>query len=510
MTQVIETDFAIVGSGAGGSVLAYYLARASERVLLLERGRRVEPDDMHGDELDSVVKLFKDAGAQTNLTADMFIIQGRCVGGSTVLTNGACFYLPEDCREDWANRGFDLPADALRRSFARTGSVLNVAPLDERCFNPGAERLRRGMQAVGLKPQPFLKNFAHCVGCGYCNMGCRYGQKLDASRTWIPMAEAHGCHVRPRSQAYRLRVERGAVRELSCRDLETGAWFTVRAKRYVLAAGSVASPELLLRSGIAKGRAGRGMSFNVGATTVAEYDEPIEAWRGDNLCVFSMHDEFTVEQLHNPPMTFALSMPGWYDRHHRDLQRYAYLSSAGVLIPTGNYGRVRLSPLWRVSRRFDHAEVEFTMSDDDMALARKGWKLMAEVFLASGAKRVVPPTMRYLELTDRSQLHRIDEALRWQRDIHGFGSAHPFGGCNAGDEPHSTCDGSFRVRGVDNLFVCDASVFPSSIRVNPQWTIMSVADYAARAIGDVSVPDVIEEGPAYELRRQRGTTEVAR
>jgi len=117
----IETDFLVIGSGAGGSVVAYHLARAGKRTTILERGRWVRPEDMDADEFRSLALLYKDGGGQTNTEGDMFLLQGECVGGSTVLTNGVCFRMPEEARRDFANRGFEFPAADLDASFRRVG-----------------------------------------------------------------------------------------------------------------------------------------------------------------------------------------------------------------------------------------------------------------------------------------------------------------------------------------------------------------------------------------------------
>jgi choline dehydrogenase-like flavoprotein len=191
-----------------------------------------------------VSRLYKDGGSQTNTDADMFLLQGQCVGGSTVLTNAVCFRLPEDIRTSFANHGFELGRADLHRAFDRVESVLNVHELEEELYNPASHRMIDGMNALGIRPGRFRKAMLHCIGCGYCNMGCRYGRKLDASMTWIPMAERRGAEVLAETEAVKIEMKGEQVRAVVCKDLRTGRHFRIRANRYVLAGGAINTPEL--------------------------------------------------------------------------------------------------------------------------------------------------------------------------------------------------------------------------------------------------------------------------
>lgn len=504
MSHDREADVLVIGSGAGGSVVAYHLARAGQRVLMLERGRHVRPADMSDNELDMVSRLYKDGGSQTNTDADMFVLQGQCVGGSTVLTNAVCFRLPEDIRASFASTGFELPRASLHRAFDRVESVLNVHELEDALYNPASFRMIEGMARLGLRPGRFRKAMLNCIGCGYCNMGCRFGRKLDASMTWVPMAQRHGAEVLAETEAVRIETRGEQVTAVVCRNVATGRTFRVRARRYVLCGGAINTPELLLKSGIARGRAGKRTSFNAGAILFAEYDEPVDAYDGDQMCVHHLTTSYAIEQVHNPPLSFALTLPGWFDRHHSDLQRYRHLTSAGVLVPTQPVGEVLLGLGRKVIRPlFDHADFRFKLPQEDLHVLKQGLKQLARIFLASGARRVITPAHRYTEITGPDEVDLIDKVITSQRDIVGFGSSHPQGGACAGDDPRrDVVAPDFHVHGLQNLFVADASLFPRSVRVNPMLSIMAVADLAAQSIGGITPPETIDEGPAYEARRR--------
>jgi choline dehydrogenase-like flavoprotein len=179
-----------------------------------------------------------------------------------------------------------------------------------------------------------------------------------------------------------------------------------------------------------------------------------------------------------------------------------------VLVASQSVGRVFLGLGRRLFRPlFDHAEVEFGLPKEDLANLREGIKQLARIYFAAGATRVLLPTHEEWILDSPSKVGLVDAAVRSHADLTNFGSSHPQGGACITDEArHATAGRGFRVRGYENLFVCDASVFPSSVRVNPQIAIMAVAEIAARAVGGISLPAAIEEGPAHEARARRAAS----
>lgn len=188
MTAERRTDVAIVGSGAGGSVVAYHLAAAGAAVTVLERGPWVRPRDMSHDEPAMIARLYKDGGAQTNNEADMFVLQGQCVGGSTVLTNAVCFRMPEDVRRAFAGHGFVLSPDRLAAAYRRVETVLNVGPLPVDVHNPMTEAIARGLRAIGR----FARRRRTSSRCRRCGIAPRWspcwsiaGTRRSASRRQV-------------------------------------------------------------------------------------------------------------------------------------------------------------------------------------------------------------------------------------------------------------------------------------------------------------------------------------
>jgi choline dehydrogenase-like flavoprotein len=175
-------------------------------------------------------------------------------------------------------------------------------------------------------------------------------------------------------------------------------------------------------------------------------------------------------------MSMALTTPGWFDQHSALMRRGHRLGYAGVLVATEPVGRVVHS------HAFGHEEVHFRLPARDLATLQRGIARVAEVLFEAGAEQVILPTHQLTSLRSARECERVAAAVRDTRDF-SLGSAHPQGGNPWSMDPAlGVVDDGFAVHGFDNLFVCDASVFPSGIGVNPIETILALSKHAARQI----------------------------
>jgi choline dehydrogenase-like flavoprotein len=325
---------------------------------------------------------------------------------------------------------------------------------------------------------------------------------MHSGETWVPMARRHGARLRPSTEVLTIETAGSRATGILALDLDSGERLRVRADRVIVSAGAINSSGLLQRSGIdGGGTVGRWVSFNVGALCFAEFPEPLDAFDGDQMCVWADgRPDFVLEQLHNPPVSFALTLPLWYREHYDQLDRYAYMTSLGALVPTAPHGRI-----WHPRTSLWHEEIRFQATREELARMRNGIEAAARAFLAAGAVRVFPPCVDTLVIESEGDLAKLAGRFRKQKQLTGFGSSHPHGGCRMGvNRSTSVVDPGFRVWGFENLHVCDASVFPTSLRVNPQVPIMATADLAAGALLDETLPEIVDEGPVAEGRRRLG------
>ena len=484
LPRTLETDVVIVGSGAGGSVLAHRLAAAGKRVVVLERGRHIEPKDFSEDEVRQITTLYADGALQQAQNFAFTILQGSCVGGTTVVNNAVCFDLPAHVLHAWNAGGAGLDERRLSESFARLRTELRIHRQNDAHIYAGAQRFVDGVEAMDLRGQGYDidlvdANVHACPGSGYCNIGCPVGSKLSMLDTLLPDGQRRfGGKLRIVAECTATKVRDtadGAVVEC---ELWGGGKLTVTAGKAVVAAGPVASSWLLMQSKLGGPRAGKGLSFNMGSPITADFAEPQHSYDGLQITHYvrpPAGSGFMLETWFNPVVSQALNMPGWLEDHARNMRRYDHLAAAGALIGTTATGEVRRAIT-------GGPDIRFTPERSDMERLIGALELTAEIYLRAGATRVMPNTFRYHEFTEVEQLAELRRYVKDGTDL-GIGTGHPQGGNALGEDPASSVVGpDFRVHGTRHVYACDASVFPSSVTVNPQLTVMALADYAAPSV----------------------------
>ena len=464
-------DTLVIGSGAAGGILAYRLAESGRSVLVLERGPHVDPRQFTDDEVAQYLRLYNEGALQLAEDFGLQVLQGMCVGGGTTINNALCLQPPELVLEVWEQRGVDR--EALKAAIEDVRGWFDVTEIRERTTTEAARLFKAAGERLGL-PGTFEVMDANisgaCLGTGYCNIGCAYGAKLTTLDMVLPTAQQRfGLELL--ADAHVEQIESEGRRAVQAVGRHRGERFAVAADEIVIAAGAIGSSALLQRSGIGGDAVGRGLHFNINSPITADFPKPIDSFAGIQMSHAYRSPEsvprYLVETWFNPPATQALAMPGWFDRHFENMRRYRHMACAGVLVGTTTPGRVK------------DGQIEYTASLEDRASVLEGLQVAGRIWLEAGAERVMPATFAWQEYRDPEALAELPGRIRESGDLL-LTSAHPQGGNAIGE----VVDENFRVRGWESLYVCDASVFPSSVHVNPQLAVMGMAQYAAQRIVD--------------------------
>jgi choline dehydrogenase-like flavoprotein len=480
-------DVCVVGSGAAGSVVAWHAAASGRQVVVVEEGPYFPPSRISHNEAEMAASLYRRGGVQPTRGFEVNVLQGRCVGGSTTINNGICFRIGDesllksphrDVAALWRERGATLNEARLERSFERVSARMRVHELDPSVVGRNAALLLDGWEKwTPKKGKPpgragyFKTNFVDCLGCGMCNYGCSYGRRISANEAFLAEAVELGARLVPNCEA--LALERGSgVVGVKCNL--AGRPFLVRARTVIVAGGAIASSAFLLRSGIRR-NVGRGLSFNVAARVFARFPHDVDAF--DEVPMGSFVDLGThmLESIFYPPVGAGVAMPGWFGAHFDRMSTYRRMAAGAVLVGTQGRGTMRLR---RFPGRPRRVAVTANLEKHDLDRLVEGVRALAQIYLAAGAEVVFPSIRCDLALRSTSDVDRVNRALvKFPRDLM-LTSAHPQGGNAMSDDPASgVVDGTFRVHGVPNVWVCDASVFPASLGFNPQLTVMALADY---------------------------------
>jgi len=191
-----DVDVVIVGSGGGGAPAAFELARAGFDVLVLEAGPHVQPDGFSQRPLDSVRRVYVDKGGQETKDGSVLILQGSCVGGSTVVNGEVCFRIPDEVLTEWT-RDFGIEGvdpDTMAPLFAEVEERIHATEADGEHLDSSILTMP-GMVKLGLNPKPVKRNVKGCRGCNYCFFGCTYGCKQSMDQSYLPQAMAEGAKV---------------------------------------------------------------------------------------------------------------------------------------------------------------------------------------------------------------------------------------------------------------------------------------------------------------------------
>jgi choline dehydrogenase-like flavoprotein len=479
-----EYDVVIIGSGAAGSVMAYQTIRNNPgaRVAVLEKGRRVHPQSFTHDTLDMMARVYKNGGLQTTKDNDVVFAQGQAVGGSTVINNAIWIRADLDAvLPEWERRQAFVDKAALLAAYDEIESALHVVPIDPAMANAGSEFFLRGCRAEGIRAEYLKHNRKECIGCGWCNFGCRYNRKTSMLITYLPWAEQRGVDIADSCTDVRIIHQAGEAKTVEFRgagsSFSPDAKTTLKAGKVVVCAGAIGSSEVLLRSNInPNGRTGMNFHALGGVLVSAETTEELHGYDKIGLtCVAHASPDYLVESYFNPPAVFSLGISGWFNEHYQKMKRYTHYAQAGVMVATDPTGRISIG-------KNSAVEIDLRFSDRDVARLKEGIKTIARIFFAGGATKVIPATYEGLDFNGIADLPRLDERVKAADDLL-LGSAHPQGGNVMCDDPRQgVVDSGFKVHGYSNVYVVDASVFPVNIKANCQATVMAMAHYASSVI----------------------------
>ena len=499
--STLEADAVILGSGAGGAVVAAELAAAGKSVIVLEKGGYNYEGNFTQLEEQAGSELFLKQGALATGDLGMLIMSGSTLGGSTVINWMTCFRTPDDVLAEWEQRSglrgrFTDPL--LQQSFSSVERRLGVNVEQSRHNRPN-QVLFDGAAALGYHAGVNPRNAVGCERrCGGCNFGCRHGCSQSTLKTYLQDAYEHGARILVRCSADSVLIEHGQAVGVKAKayNAQTGETHTVtvRAKTVVVAAGALHSPAVLLRSGLENPHIGRHLHLHPTTVSVGLYPEKVNAWQGVLQSAYS--DQFVhldgnygykLEAAPGHPGLFALARPWVSARDFREqMTRAACL--APIIIVTRDKGEGAVT----VDRTGEPA-VDYTLSSYDRKHVAHGLGRMARIHFAAGAAEVMSlqnkPT--YVERSAHTTLH--EQHLReFDRQVgrHGFGanrilmfSAHQMGSCRMGaDSRTSVTDEHQQVHGVRGLFICDSSVFPTASGVNPMISVMGLAHRASQFI----------------------------
>jgi choline dehydrogenase-like flavoprotein len=491
----LECDVVVVGSGAGGGVIAGELAARGKAVVVLEKGGYYNEADFTQYEGEMLSRLYDAGGLLTSDDLSFVILQGSCLGGGTVVNYTTAFHTGPAVREQWA-REHRLPHFTSHEFTASLDAVAQRIGAGTSQNRPSARDavLIRGLEALGWHHGLLPRNVRGCSqgeDCGYCAYGCRRSAKQSTLVTYLQDAFDRGTRIVVGADARRILFDRGRAIgvEAIVRHPQAPRPFalTVRARAVVVAGGSLHSPALLLRSGLELPALGRHLALHPGTAVFGLMPDETRPWSGtlqahysDQFADLDDGYGFKLETVPLHPSLFALAVPWESGTQHADaMANLSRTALVAILLRDREGGRVRVDGDGK-------PVVSYRLSAYDAAHLRRGLAEGARLLEAAGAREIWSPQARWISYRPNGSGTARDQWLD-EMDRAGYGpnqiqlaTFHQMASCRMGTGPRdSVVSEEHQVWGSPGLYVADASTFPSASGVNPMLTIMGIAHRAA-------------------------------
>ena len=486
-----EADVVIVGTGAGGAVAAYELAEAGLSVILVEEGKTYSREDFDGKPLlDRLDSAYRDNGLTfTTGNVTISLPMGKAVGGTTVVNSGTCFRAPEWILDKWTKTmGVrDTDAATMEPYFAQAEEILNVTPVPDEVLGNNGSVLRDGAQALGWKGGPIPRNIRGCHGSGQCAFGCPRDAKQSMQLSYLPMAVRRGARIYSGCRVDKVRTDGVRATGVSVSILDgrgaTQGKLELRARAVVVAAGSIYTPLLLSQSGLAGGskQLGRNLRIHPGAGALALFDRDLHAWKGTMQSYAvdeKLESDGIILEATMPPPGISYSagaLPFAGEQLVRHIADYPRMAAIGMMVSDHCSGRVFRRPDGRPL-------MYYNIGKDETHRMARAVIMAGELYFAAGATEYYPVVHGWPTVRSREELLRLDPAKVKPGDLK-LSAYHPMGTARMGEDPRQAVVDSYgRSFACEGLYVCDASLLPSSTAVNPQLTIMATAHRIGRRL----------------------------
>ena len=483
-----QCDVCVIGSGAGGAVAAKEIAEKGFSVILLEEGGYFTSNDWNGKPLTSMKMMWRDGGLMAIIgNPPVSVTLGKCIGGTTAINSATCFRTPEKILKKWQSElGLDnLSSRNLESYFAKVEKEIHVTTLSWDVLGSSAKIVKRGCDRLGLHCRPLRHNVKNCVGAGTCQFGCPDNAKQSTDVSYVPKAIALGARVYANCRAEKLIIRKGVVEGVLGVLVDPGQddkkvyTLKVKARIVVVACGSLITPQFLWKNHIRNRHIGRHLQIHPAGRVCALMKEKVEGWKGVSQGAYIddfEHEGITLEGIFVHPSLLLAAMPGIGKKHKELAAQFPHIAAFGIMIHDSTEGRV-------YRRRPSRLIVsKYMIRKEDVEKFKKALAYTARIFFAAGAKKVFTGISEIPVLNSMADAEKI-LSMKIQPNHLEIMAFHPLGTCRmAARETDGVVNRYGEVFGVSNLYVADGSVVPTSLGVNPQVTIMTLAAYIADVI----------------------------
>jgi len=387
----------------------------------------------------------------------------------------------------------DISDEEWNNAIREVSDAIQITEVREDELGANALMLKKGCELMGFKKHYLNKrNSVNCMQCGLCHLGCHYGTKQDMRETYIHRVLNNTkstikiyCNCSAEKIIHSDTIARGVEGNFIDRGGNIIYRIRVNAKLVIVAAGAIASSHILQKNSIAQGKAGMGLALHPSPFIIGDFPFEIKGIQGIPM-TYTLHDfgvtngvkagGFIIEGIYLPPLQFSMLIPVSGGMHLELMKRYSHYTMAGVLVRDAANGRITLT-----EKGFPR--VTYSPGKEELDSIARGSEIIASMWFRLGATRVITSHISKPIINSENEIKELTDAIKNDSQRLLLGSAHPQGGNRMGkDQDTCVVDSQGKVYGWKNMFVCDASVLPTAVGVNPQLTVMSLATIIANRI----------------------------
>lgn len=457
-------------------------------MIVLEAGPKVRHGDTRRDAGQVLNRYFFYGGMRsTRGNTLMPSMQPRNLGGGSVWNSAICMRIPEFILDRWGrDHGlYEFTGNGLDRHFEAVESFMGVRPVEDDVMGPRNELFARACDNVGFTATRILRNEKGCKGSSECFTLCPNDAKLSMDRRGIPEVLANGGTVYTAVAAHELITDGHKVRGIRGHVVhpetrKKSYKVEIRAKVTIMAAGCLATPEILQRSKVGNRQVGQNLRFHPGSMVMGEFDEEIEPWSGATQgfhCLDFIPDGIKLESLWATSSLMGCRFPGLGRDLQGLLKNYRKMCSWDCWVSgEDSVGHLKYRPGMR-------ADIVYNIGQGDADRMTESMAKLCEMFFSVGATRVMTGVHGISKPTsDRS----IIETLRNRRfpvQEVPFASNHIYGSTSMGtDRSRHAVAPNGALYDADDLFVCDTGLLPATPGANPMLPTMAIVHKIAEHI----------------------------
>jgi len=493
-SEDLSCDTVIVGSGAGGSVVASVLTKKGASVIVVEKGPYLKPNEMTQQEMPMIRKLYERQGTLASEDGGMGIFAGSCIGGGTTVNWAGSFRTPNYVLHEWAtehqNPHFLDKAYQANFEFIENRTKVNSSYQKHNLQN---QSLKNGSELIGLKVKNIPRNIANSDDTefynrqGFMGLGDPHHHKQSAIITFLNDACDNGARLLCDTEVTNVVIKNGAAIGINVIQKNNGKTTScfIKAKKVVVAGGAIHTPAILMRSGLQHSQLGKNLYLHPVMAVMGKYAEKSYPWHGPMMSI--VNDSFTqltgnygfkIETPPVHPAMMSLAIP-WQNGAEckQEMLNAADFATFIVLCRDKYGGSIKLG-------KRKQPLVHYTLNQFDLNHLLTGLQASCKIHYAAGANEIAILHNNF-EKYNRNKGNLAEYIARnikkkWKPNYFPLLSAHQMGTCRMGgnrkDYPLSPT-GQFW--GVKNLYVADGSVFPSASGANPMLSIQALANHIA-------------------------------